>query len=176
MSRNYVVYQSRNRLTGTLTQTLDTKHKDSTLSSDGGRYVAKCVEHDVLIRFDEHYPAGRAIAHVDEWCKECKKMLAKGIKLANKKAMNPEVNSDGKVVIKENNIDGRMAMVNNAFDKRWRNGRNRDEKTERQRNVDQDGIYTGSNPVKTANNARKQTAKRTRKPSAVSSRIEPERE
>jgi hypothetical protein len=79
MSRNFVVYESRNRLTGTLTQMLDTKHADAAKLKlpDGARYIALCVEHKTAVRFAEHYPAGRAIAHVDEWCKDCQSMIAK---------------------------------------------------------------------------------------------------
>lgn len=78
MSRNFVVYESRNRMTGTLTQMLDSKHADCPKDArNGARYIALCVEHKTIVRFAEHYPAGRAIAHVDEWCKECKAMIAK---------------------------------------------------------------------------------------------------
>ena len=78
MSRNFVVYESRNRMTGTLMQMLDTKHADAPKESrNGARYIALCVEHKFVVRFAEHYPAGRAIAHPDEWCKECKVMMAK---------------------------------------------------------------------------------------------------
>ena len=143
MAKNAIVYQSRNRLTGTLTQTIDTKHKDSEKETglkfiSGKRYAARCVEHKAVIRFDEHYPAGRAIAHVDEWCKRCIAMVAKGIKVVNKKAMKT-----GPATAADNRPDLRMSNSNNAFDKRWRNGSTkRTPRAEKQRTTDQVGSQT----------------------------------
>jgi hypothetical protein len=86
MARNFTIYDSRNRMTGTRCVTLDLRHADATpavvSAAKGKRYAAMCVEHKSTIFFDEHYPAGRAIAHVDEWCKQCQAMIAKGEKLA----------------------------------------------------------------------------------------------
>jgi hypothetical protein len=79
MSRRPILYQSRNRLTGTLTQTINTQHPralaETGLDRSGGLYAVRCVEHGVIARFDRCRPAGRAIAHVDEWCGECRAML-----------------------------------------------------------------------------------------------------
>lgn len=104
MSRNFVVYQSRNRMTGTLCQTLDTKHTASTLPyNEKKRYAARCVEHGKTVLFADHYDAGRAIAHVDEWCKKCVKLIAQGkrVKVAsnvppvNGQAMDKQWNAKG---------------------------------------------------------------------------------
>lgn len=88
MSRNAVVYESRNRLTGTLMRMIDLKHAGAAKEMEGfpkaskadatKRYVAVCVEHKTVARFDEHYPAGRAIAHPDEWCSKCQTMIKDG--------------------------------------------------------------------------------------------------
>jgi hypothetical protein len=143
MSRNAIVYQSRNRFTGTLTQTIDTKHPDcETLTGlkfiKGKRYAFRCVEHKTVGRTDEHYVAGRAIAHVDEWCKRCQQMIAKGTKLANKKAM-----ITGAPSAKTGRGDLRQSSKNNAFDKRWTNGGNkRQPKKEQQRKQDQQHTQT----------------------------------
>lgn len=105
MSRNAIVYQSRNRLTGTLMYTVDGKHKEAaevmkpfpkaTKADASKRYFAVCVEHKTVARFDEHYPAGRAIAHPDEWCNKCKEMIAKGTKV---KAPNAVAKTPAKAV------------------------------------------------------------------------------
>lgn len=104
VSKNFVVYQSRNRMTGTLCQTLDTKHAASTLPfNEKKRYAARCVEHGKTVLFAEHYDAGRAIAHVDEWCPRCRKLIAQGkrVKVAssvppvNGQAMDKEWNAPG---------------------------------------------------------------------------------
>lgn len=141
MARNYIVYQSRNRITGTLCQTLDTKHADSDLPFIAEkRYAARCVEHNKVVRFKEHYFAGRAIAHVDEWCPRCKTLKAKGKRVSNKLGMKT-----GPETARENHPDFRMAENNNAHDKRWRNGNTkRTAKTEAQRVNDQEGIYVGT--------------------------------
>jgi hypothetical protein len=150
-------------------QTLDTKHKDSDLDMKGGRYVAKCVEHNVIVRFAEHYPAGRAIAHPDEWCKKCQLLIKAGKRLAAKDRMNP---ADLHAPIHN---DLRMAVHNNAHDKKWRNGPvNRDKKTEANRTADEVGIYVGNDRTKVkANNVVKAKRQRaTRKPSEVSTKVE----
>ncbi len=59
---------------------LDTKHPESKLSQDGGRYAVTCDEHETRVRFEKHVDAGRALAHVDEWCEPCKAMIAAGEK------------------------------------------------------------------------------------------------
>lgn len=145
MSKNYIVYQSRNRETGTLCQTLDTKHADSDLKFDASlRYAARCVEHNKVVRFKEHYFAGRAIAHVSEWCKRCQNMIAKGVKVSDKKAM-----VSGAESARDGRPDLRMASNNNAHGKRWRNGATRRKpKSESQSNANQDGIYLGTDREK----------------------------
>lgn len=95
MARNAIVYESRNRLTGTLMRTIDTRHPDvaklnpplpkRTKAQEGKRYAAMCVEHKTTVFFDEHYPAGRAIAHSGDqvkdeagtqgWCPKCVLMV-----------------------------------------------------------------------------------------------------
>lgn len=164
MSRNFIVYQSRNRFTGTLMQTLDTKHADSTIPfSKDKRYRALCVEHKTQVAFAEHYPAGRAIAHPDEWCKKCQAMIAKGTKLVNKKDMKT-----GPETAKEGRPDLRMVEHNNAHDKKWRNGKvKRDESKEGERKADQAGIYTGKSKVKKENDAKAKKARNARKPGPV---------
>jgi len=144
MSRNFIVYQSRNRLTNTLTQTLDTKHPESEIKFDAkrGRYAARCVEHKSVAYFSEHYPAGRAIAHVDEWCKKCRIMLAEG-----KRYTAPKTRMlSGEVTAKENHADMRDTRINSSPDKRWRErGRKRNVKAEVNRSVKTDsviGVYT----------------------------------
>lgn len=89
MSRNAIVYESRNRLTGTLMRTVDTKHPGALelalpkrpKGQETFRYAALCVEHKKVVFFAEHYPAGRAIAHPDEWCEKCIAMIAANKKL-----------------------------------------------------------------------------------------------
>jgi hypothetical protein len=96
MAKNFIIYESRNRLTRTKMQTLDLRHaacppqvKDK---AKGKRYAAICVDHSVAVFFDEHYPAGRAIAHSGEakrtpddkengWCPKCVAMVEKGTKV-----------------------------------------------------------------------------------------------
>lgn len=83
MAKNFVIYESRNRLTGTLMRTLDLRHnecppqvkKAAEKEMPGARYAAMCVEHAATTLFEEHYPAGRAIAHPDEWCAGCQAHL-----------------------------------------------------------------------------------------------------
>jgi len=183
LSRNFVVYESRNRLTGTLTQTLDTRHPDSTIKFDAkkGRYVARCVEHNKNVFFQEHYHAGRAIAHVDEWCTKCIAMIAAGKRVANKRDMSH--NGNGKTETKE---DARMRVNNNAADKRWRNGKTRrnvateterkhDTKVERGADVDGGMIVNGKRASNAkANRATKRAASAARKESEVVTRIAPE--
>jgi hypothetical protein len=97
MAKNFVIYESRNRLTGTLMRTLDLKHADCPpeiqTAAKGKRYAATCVDHNKIVFFDEHYPAGRAIAHSGEakrtpddkengWCPRCVTMVGKGDKVA----------------------------------------------------------------------------------------------
>lgn len=139
MSRNAIVYQSRNRITGTMCQTIDTRHADSDIPFDAkkGRYAARCVEHNKVVHFTEHYPAGRAIAHVDEWCAKCQRMIASGKRIVNKRGM-----VSGKESAKDGRDDLRMSAHNNAHDKRWRNGSaRRSMKAEAQRNADEEHIY-----------------------------------
>lgn len=90
MAKNFIIYQSRNRQTGTLMQTLDLRHADcppvvakqAQKEMPGARYAARCVEHGSIQLFEEHYPAGRAIAHPADakrnaedrengWCPGC---------------------------------------------------------------------------------------------------------
>lgn len=86
MAANAIVYESRNRETGTLCQTIDTRHADAAKlglpkrpkGNETDRYAARCVEHKSVVFFAEHYPAGRAIAHTSEWCAGCKAMIDKG--------------------------------------------------------------------------------------------------
>jgi hypothetical protein len=95
MARNFTIYDSRNRQTGTRCVTLDLRHADATpavvKAAGGKRYAAMCVEHKSTVFFDEHYPAGRAIAHVDEWCKPCQVMISKGEKIAKAPAVSAPV-------------------------------------------------------------------------------------
>lgn len=144
---------------------LDTKHKDSTIPfKPQTRYVALCVEHKAKIAFAEHYPAGRAIAHVDEWCKRCQAMIKDGKRVVNKADMQtgPKTAANGRP-------DLRMANVNNAHDKKWRNGTTRNVAQETQRKADESGIYLGTDRER--NDAIKAKAKSSRKPSPVTSRI-----
>lgn len=173
MSRNFVVYASRNRLTGTLTRTLDTMHRDSDTQYNvkKGRYIAECVEHKTRVYFAEHYHAGRAIAHVDEWCKKCIVMIAAGKKVVNKRDMSAPPN--------ETKQDARMRVNNNAADKRWRNGNTRrNAATETQRKADttiDDGADANGGMIvngkrassKRDNVTRKRNANAARKPSEV---------
>jgi hypothetical protein len=139
MSANFIVYRSRNRFTGTLCLTLDTKHADSTIEYDAEkRYVAMCVEHNAVVTFKEHYFAGRAIAHVDEWCNECIKMIANGAKVENKVAMNP---ADLNATLHN---DLRMAQNNDAYDKRWTHKKNVKKTT--QRKADQVAMLDAEQP------------------------------
>lgn len=147
MARNAIVYQSRNRLTGTLTQTIDTMHKDSPLPYNArkGRYAARCVEHNATVFFTEHYPAGRAIAHVDEWCKRCITMIAAGKKLVNKARMNASAGNKLPDVDKRQSTaethDGKKVVLS-AYDKRWSNGKSkRNPKREKQRKIDQENMH-----------------------------------
>jgi hypothetical protein len=143
MSRNFIVYQSRNRATGTLCQTLDTKHVKSDIAFDAkrGRYAARCVEHNKTVFFAEHYPAGRAIAHPAEWCKKCEKLFDAGKRVANKATM-----LTGEETAKAGRDDMRNSSVNNAADKRWKSrGIKRDVSKETQRKVDAEGTYL--NPI-----------------------------
>lgn len=160
MSRNFTVYQSRNRETGTLTRMHDTKHKDSPkFLADGPRYIALCVEHKVMKRFDSHYEAGRAIAHVTEWCKPCVAMVKKNQKLS---AEAIHAYSDAKLV-----GDDRFY----AYDKRWHDNA---KKVTQTRTVDSNGMFNQSKGVtyatRQANNATQAKAKNARKPSAVTVR------
>ena len=173
VSRNFVVYASRNRLTGTLTRTLDTRHPDSDVKFNvkKGRYIAECVEHKTRVFFAEHYHAGRAIAHVDEWCNKCKAMIAAGKKVVNKRDMSAPPN--------ETKQDARMRINNNAADKRWRNGNTRrNAATETQRKADtttDDGADANGGMIvngnrrsnKRTNLATKRNANAARKPSEV---------
>lgn len=161
MSKNFVVYQSRNRLTGTLCRTLNTKHAASTIAfKPKTRYVAECVEHKTRVSFSEHYAAGRAIAHVNEWCKKCQAMIKDGRKVVNKSAMKtgPETAANGRP-------DLRMASENNAHDKNWRN---RNKESETQRVNDQPLIYDAA---KRANDVRNTKAKRARRASKVTTKV-----
>lgn len=137
MSANFIVYRSRNRLTGTQCVTLDTKHPDSSMPYNPEfRYVVQCVEHNESMSFKEHYFAGRAIAHVDEWCKACQKMLQNKQKVENQKTMNP---ADLHAAVHN---DLRMASHNNAYDKRWTHkplSKGRVKTT--QRTADQKAVY-----------------------------------
>lgn len=95
MAKNFIIYESRNRLTRTLMRTLDLRHADCppqvVEKAKGKRYAAQCVDHNVVVFFDEHYPAGRAIAHSGEkrengdmtqgWCAKCVTMVEKGTKV-----------------------------------------------------------------------------------------------
>lgn len=109
MARNAIVYESRNRLTGTLMRTIDSRHPDAaklnpplpkrTKAQEGHRYAAQCVDHKVTVFFQEHYPAGRAIAHSadavkDEagtqgWCPKCVAMAKEGKKVTKAKVEAP---------------------------------------------------------------------------------------
>lgn len=101
MSKNFIVYQSRNRQTGTAMHMYDMRHVDAApvkaALAKGGtvidkRYVAMCLDHKQVIQFDEHYPAGQAIAWpagdasrpetLKPWCTDCTAMFAKGEKVA----------------------------------------------------------------------------------------------
>lgn len=180
LSRNFVVYASRNRLTGTLTRTLDTRHKDSDVAYNAkkGRYIAECVEHKTRVYFDSNYHAGRAIAHVDEWCKKCVAMAAAGRRVVNKRDMSAPPN--------ETRGDARMRANNNAADKRWRNGNTRrNAQTETQRKHDtktSDGADANGGMIvngnrrsnKRQNLATKRNANATRKPSEVVTTPAPE--
>lgn len=165
MSRNFIVYQSRNQLTGTLTRMYDTKHVDcpAKIRDAGQRYIAMCVEHQTIKRFSVHYDAGRAIAHVDEWCKSCVNMIAKKQYLT---AEAMEAYAGTKLL-----GDDRFY----AYDKNWRLTLG---KRTSARTADQAGIFNQS-AGKTytqgkAEAQRAKTAKRatnpSRKPSAVTTR------
>lgn len=144
MAKNFIIYQSRNRLTGTLTQTLDLRHKDNdgVKAPKNQRYAARCVEHKKVVFFDEHYFAGRAIAHVNEWCPKCKAMQAKGTKIVNKKAM-----VTGAASARTGRGDLRQSSKNSAYEKRWRNGpTTRTPKKETQRTKDIKNTATKNGP------------------------------
>lgn len=111
MSRNAIVYASRSRMTGALALTIDTRHPDvkdgklpfkgpmvdgkfpdkslkeivlrkRTKAEEQMRYAAYDVDHNVTAYFAEHYPAGRAIAHTEEFCTKCKALAEKGERIA----------------------------------------------------------------------------------------------
>ena len=159
VARNFIVYQSRNRLTGTLTQTLDTRHAESDIPFNvkKGRYAARCVEHKTTVFFQEHYHAGRAIAHVDEWCKKCQGMIAKGTKVNTTRTMRTR-HEPGATV----QDDLRMAPNNNAHGKRWREGAaRRDVSKETERKEDQTAIH----PLGKRTSSRKDNTQRQRRAS-----------
>lgn len=109
MSSHAIVYASRARSTGALNLTIDTKHadvKDGKLPFKGPmvdnkfegfgpvvelrkrtkdeatrRYAAVCLDHKQTAYFDDHYPAGRAIAWPQEWCTRCKALFESGAKV-----------------------------------------------------------------------------------------------
>lgn len=104
MAQNAIVYESRNRLTGTLMRTIDTRHQDAAKlnpplgkrpkGQEAFRYAAQCVDHKVTVFFQEHYPAGRAIAHSGDsksadgtggWCAKCVEMVKLGKKVERPK-------------------------------------------------------------------------------------------
>lgn len=106
MARNAVIYQSRSRVTGTLMRTIDTRHPDALKlepplgkrpkGEETFRFAAMCVDHKVTKYFQEHYPAGRAIAHSHEvkveqssdgWCPKCVEMFQTGKKWSDGKAV-----------------------------------------------------------------------------------------
>jgi hypothetical protein len=39
------------------------------------------MDHEITVRFDDQYSAGRAIAHPDEWCSGCQEMIRNGLSL-----------------------------------------------------------------------------------------------
>lgn len=90
MSKNATVYTSRARSTGALCETIDTRHPEAskvdlfrkrTKAEEGMRYAARCVDHKQVVFFQEHYPAGRAIAWPQEWCSKCKTLFEAGNKV-----------------------------------------------------------------------------------------------
>ena len=116
MSRNAIVYASRARTTGALAITIDTRHPDvkdgklpfkgvmvdgkfpefadlrtielrkRTKAEEQMRYAAYDVDHKVTAYFADHYPAGRAIAWPQEWCKKCEALFEKGTNIRPTKA------------------------------------------------------------------------------------------
>lgn len=102
MSRNFIVYQSRNRQTGTQMYMYDMRHADAAPVKAGlekagkkavtKRYIAFCQDHAQFIEFDEHYFAGQAIAWpagdpnraetLKPWCTVCTAMYKEGKKVA----------------------------------------------------------------------------------------------
>jgi len=95
MARNAIMYSSRARSTGALCQTIDTRHADAakldlfrkrTKDEATLRYAAICVDHKSVAFFQENYPAGRAIAWPQEWCKKCQTMFESGKRIETKRA------------------------------------------------------------------------------------------
>lgn len=175
MSRNFIVYQSRNRLTGTLTRTLDTKHADcpSEIREAGERYIALCVEHKSIKRFASHYDAGRAIAHVDEWCKKCINMIAK----------NQKLSAEAIAAYAAAELVGNDRIY--AYDKRWTDNVNKSahvSKTITARQADSNGMFNqpagvdyntaqSRNALAKRNRVVQRKANAATKPSAVTTRV-----
>ncbi len=151
----------------------DAKHADCPVKirDAGPRYIAMCVEHQTIKRFAVHYDAGRAIAHVDEWCKKCVAMIAKKQYLT---AEAMEAYAGQKLL-----GDDRFY----AYDKNWRLTMG---KRLQARTQDEAGIFNQSagktytqgkaesqrakTSARRTNDARNRNANATRKPSAVTTR------
>jgi hypothetical protein len=126
MSRNATVYSSRARSTGALCETIDTKHAEAskvdlfrkrTKAEEGLRYAARCVDHKQVTFFDEHYPAGRAIAWPQEWCTKCKVLFEKGDRITKSGSTNATVApkaTNGKAPVKATS----KAQANKATQKK----------------------------------------------------------